>query len=296
METRTIPSDSNRDPDDATLDTIALLQDEIARLEAVLQSLDSEPDGGLPAPSPDAEAAEATRRIEELTTLLDERDETIALLWEQLSAHEQAQASRAADLDQLHRWVEELESRFGAEEGPAALESARREADALRDELDRQRRAWDAQRSRMEEELASLRRRADEAASSSGDSALAALEEENRRLHDECRRLSEAQAGTAGADRQLLDLQAELDEARQRLRQAEDDLRAERLRFESHLAECRPNPMAGPLSAADLSPSERVRALREHLKELHAREEAERREKQLSTRIAKLLGRSGSRR
>jgi chromosome segregation ATPase len=281
--------------DGAFVDTIALLQEEVARLEAELRLRDEQPVLDLPEVLKAPGASEAERRVEELAALLDERDEAISLLWEQLSTIEEAQAARSAEWDQLHHWVEELEARFGDGADPTEFSGeSRREAEALRDQLEIQRRGWEAQRSGLEQEIAELRARLNAAASAtaSDDPTLAMLEQENRRLRDECRRLSEPRDDATEVEA----LKLALDRANARLQAVENDLNNQRLRHEEELTQLRTNQARSALSSADLTPNERVKALREHLQELHAKEEVERKERQLSARISRLLGRGGARR
>jgi chromosome segregation ATPase len=280
--------------DGAFVDTIALLQEEVARLEAELRLRDEQPIVDLPEAPKSPGESEAEQRVGELAALLDERDEAIGLLWEQLSAIEEAQAARSAEWEQLHHWVEELEARFGDGADPAEFAGeSRREAEALRDQLEIRRRGWEAQRLGLEREIAELRARPDAPASASSDDdpRLTLLEQENRRLRDECRRLSGSQEAAAEVEA----LKLALDRAEARLQAAESDLIGQRLRHEEELARLRTNQAKSMVTSADLSPNERVKALREHLQELHAREEAERKERQLSARISRLLGRGGAR-
>lgn len=300
MEPMTSPDASAPTAGDPYLDTVALLQEEVARLEAELRMRDDAAPSIEPRPASPADDA-AERRIEELTAQLAERDEAIGLLWDQLAALEEAQAARSAEWEQLHSWIEALEARVGdgETEGPRPdPDEWRREAETLRDRLDTERKAWQVQRERLQGELAALRAGIDERAEADGDPAQAALAEENRRLRDECRRLADAgsAAEQAGATRER-ELRLELERLGKELEAARDDLRNEQLRHEAELAALRSEQAQAPgrLSAADLSPNERVRALREHFRDLQAREDQERRERQLSARIARLWQRTGAR-
>ncbi|QDV35810.1 hypothetical protein [Tautonia plasticadhaerens] len=291
--------------DGGFVDTVALLQEEVARLEAELRMRDEQPTFEQPSLLAIHSETVVGTRVEELNALLGERDEVIALLCDQLSAIEGAQAARSAEWDQLHRWVEELEARFGDGEAPDdEAGRSRREAEALRDQMEQQRRAWEAQRRFLEGEVDALKARLDGEASPVDPEAFAALEQENLRLLEACRRLSEANAdaragggGEGGADPPEVEaLRRALDRAEARREAAERDLEHVRSRFEQQLAAMQSQPTTGRISSADLSPNERVKALREHLRDLHVKEEEERKERQLSARISRLLGRSGARR
>ncbi|MEW4569353.1 hypothetical protein AB1L88_15925 [Tautonia sp. JC769] len=280
---------------DAYLDTVALLQEEIERLEAELRAATEASASQAPAPSDAHLDSEANRRVEELTHLLDERDEMIALLWDHLSAVEETQAARSAEWEQLHHWVEQLEHRLGesdrlrAEPGPNGQMIG-----TLQGELDAHRQRWDREREQLEAELARVRHRLETESNSAGDSALGELQQENHRLRDECRRLSACETEAERLQDRVTILQAQLDSTREELHECRNALQGERLRHQAEIAELRSGRAAPIVSASDLTPSERVRALREHLSEVHAREEEERKERQLSNRIARLLGRVGA--
>lgn len=278
---------------DAYLDTVTLLQAEIERLEAELRMwTESTPDPTPTAANFEAEF-EAKRRIDELTALIEERDETIALLWDHLSTIEEAQAARSAEWEQLQHWVEELERHLDeAQGGGLSPGSDPREAEELRTRWDAERTTWEVDRRRLEAEAERLRRRLDADEHSAGD----ALNRENRELVEECRRLAPFEAEAAALKDRLAEVEAQLERSREQLRDAEEHHDGERTRQASELADLRSGGAVPTIKAADMPPHERVRALREHFKELHAREEEERKERQLSSRIARLLGRSGARR
>src|SRR5690242_12561147 len=110
---------------DADHDTIALLQEEIARLEDELRMRDdaaaAERLAARPAPGPgvpDQVAAEAMRRSDSQAAELADREETIALLLEHLRLAEEAEAASRAEWEQLNVWVQEVERRV-AERGDA---------------------------------------------------------------------------------------------------------------------------------------------------------------------------------
>ena len=235
--------DPGRETDNPYFETIALLQEEIARLEEELlhrEDFASQDISESDASQAAADDARAETRINELTSSLQERDDTIALLWEQLSTQEEVQAARAAEWDQLHRWVEELEARFG-EESLADRDPgiASREAEALRDQIEFQRKGWEEQKRRLEAEVVSLQGRLEVAAHQNGDSAQAELEAENRQLREECRRLSQFESESSERQCQIDSLNSELERAREQLWGVEEDLRIAQLRHVTELAETR---------------------------------------------------------
>jgi uncharacterized protein YukE len=219
----------------------------------------------------------------------------IALLWDHLSAVEETQAARSAEWEQLHHWVAQLEHRLGesdllhTEPGPNG-----RMTGPLQEEFDAHRQRWDRERHQLETELARVRHRLEAESNTAGDTALGELQQENHRLRDECRRLSAFENEVSRLNDRVTILQAQLDSTREELHTCRNDLQGERLRHQAEVAELRSGRAGPTVSASDLTPSERVRALREHLSEVHAREEEERKERQLSNRIARLLGRVGS--
>ncbi|WP_152049626.1 hypothetical protein [Tautonia marina] len=288
------------DPHDQThgeayLDTVALLQEEIERLEAELHAVTDASANSNPELSDSQRDTETNQRIEELTHLLEERDETITLLWEHLSAIEESQAARSAEWEQLHHWVEELEHRLSESDDLHTQPGSNGQmAGSLRDELEAHRQGWDQERQELEAELARVRLRLQDATNAAGDSALNDLQQENHRLRDECRRLSAFEAEATRLNDRVTLLQAQLESTREELHTCRNEFQSERLRHQAELTELRTGRAVPSVSAADLTPSERVRALREHLSEVHAREEEERKERQLSNRISRLLGRIGS--
>lgn len=295
-----MPSTTTEDTDSAYLDTVSLLQEEVARLEDEIRRRD-EATPEAPQPSqPDPADNIAGARIVELTAQMAERDETIGLLCEQLAALEEVGAARSAEWEQMDRWVRELEEKLDREGSrPADPDEGHREAEALRERLEIRERAWEAESARLEEEIAGLRTRLTEAPVLAGDEARAALEAENHRLRDECRRLVGLEGTAAEVTilrERMHDLQVQLGQDRQALDQANDDLRRERLERDAELAALRAS-LASAKAARPAEPSidERIRALSLHLREVHEREEREREERQLSHRIARLWRRSASR-
>jgi hypothetical protein len=287
-----MPPTTIEETDSAYLDTVALLQEEIARLEDELRRRDEAAPEAPQQPSGQADEA-AGARIAELSALLTEREETIGLLCEQLAALEEAGAARSAEWEQMDRWVRELEEKIEREGArPAAPDEDRRQAEALRERLEERERAWAAESAGMQQEITGLRSRLAEAPELSGDEARAALEAENHRLLDECRRLVElegAAAETTVLRERLRDAKEQLAQARQALEQATDDLRRERLEREAETASLRAS-LAGARAArpAELSVDDRIKALTIHLREVHDREEQERAERQLFNRLSRL--------
>jgi chromosome segregation ATPase len=276
-------------------DTVALLQEEIARLEEEIRLRDEAIDTPAPAPDRGAAGLVADRRIDELTAALAERDATITLLWEEVQRFEEAEVARRAEWDQLHRWVEEVERRV---EGGGAgadfheeLDAERRRLEAERQEVEAERRGWEARRRALESEVADLRARL--AAGGRGPAGPA-----DARIEDLSRRLAEAESAAAEVEavrNQLRSARAEAEGLMRELHRAEDDRERHRREHEAELAALRSQAarVASRPATADPSPDDRLRALRDHLREIHDREEQERQNKQLASRLSRLWRRTG---
>ncbi len=283
-------------------DTVGLLQEEIARLEEELrmriEAAEAQSAAVSEASPPENSATEARNR--ELTAELACRDETIDLLWEQVLRFEEAEAAARAEWDQLHEWVVELENRVenqstAPEALQEALEEHQRRAEALRLELSLERKAWDAHRRRLEAEVAELKGRA------------SGIDHEHSALEPDHVALAKAEAFRE----QLEAAQQALEAAHQELQAVRDEQQRERKEHEAELAAQRrlraretlpaekqaPGPIPvegqGQEQAQNLSPDQRIRALREHLREIHRREEEERKNRQLSSRLSRLWRRTG---
>lgn len=281
------------------LDTVSLLQEEISRLEDELRHRDEAVHEPPQEPEADHAGQAADSRIGELTTLLAERDETIQLLCDQLVAIEEASSARAAEWEQMDRWVRALEDKIDREATPPPDQGeGLRQVDALREQLEGRERAWEAESTRLGREIVALRSRLAEAPSLAGDQARAALESENHRLRDECRRLAgfEEEAAEATALReQRRGLQEQLQEARHALDLANDELRRERFEYEAELVTLRASLASAKASRpAEPSVDERIHALRLHLREVHEVEERERAERQIFHRLSRLWRRPAS--
>jgi hypothetical protein len=256
-------------------DTTALLQAEIERLEAELAARDA----ALAAPA-EACDVQTARRIAELTAEVALRDETIAQLWDHLREREEAEAQARADWDEVHQLVEDLEARIGVATSPTDEERARWESE---------RRAWEDRRAHLEAEASELRSRLSQAARTAASgpideehsARLADLEAANRQLREACRRLPELEAAAT-----------EVEILREQMKTAavtNDPCQSWSRPAVSGSSVVWPvGTGQSRLSAADLSPDERIRALRQHLREVHERELEERKNGQLKTRLSRI--------
>ncbi|QEH38263.1 hypothetical protein OJF2_68610 [Aquisphaera giovannonii] len=315
------------EPDDVHLETIALLQEEVARLEAELLARDEADRGRACAGDLDDDArVEADRAAREeagrLRSDLAARDETIKLILDQLSLVEEAEAAGRAEWEQLAAWVSEMEERVERAEAappPAAsleLERHRREAEALRAELDRERKAWAGRRAELERELERLRgllARAPRGEGAGGSdrpdrAAIEAMEADNRRLRERCREVEEDAAARMGSLRAAVDAaRAEAEEARGQVAVIQDLRDREQREFEVAVASLRAQSSraaaaaaaevvraepAAPGGRADIEPDMRIHAFRQHLREIHEREAEDRRNSSLAARLSRLWGRT----
>jgi chromosome segregation ATPase len=190
-------------------DTVALLQEEIARLEEELRvahasRLEVVHDAGA-APDPAAE-----RRVAEMSAELSKRDETIALLFDQIRSMEEAALASRGEWDQLEGWVREVEQRVDSreevdQEHQAVLEAELIKLRAQLTAAEEARARWEAERADFEterahatDEIARLQHRFDAAASQPSDSQdsaiVEALEREIQDLREACEALRRSEA------------------------------------------------------------------------------------------------------
>jgi chromosome segregation ATPase len=313
----------------ATDETVALLLDEVARLENELRARDEAESWRAEAPSTVADPPVVPgnpgldSRVEDLTTALAGRDETIAVLLEQTCLFEEAAQAQRAEWEQLTRWVEEVECRVEEQGGRDSrlgdeLATERRRHVEAREGRESEARAWEVQRRSLEREVSDLRARlAAPQLPDGSNTALVTLEAENGRLREACAALDKAKAVAKEVKplrERLAEALAERDRLRSELDQERDDRRREANEYEAELTALRSEharalleskaqfqPSARATTADSDSPEngsaaqadERIRALRDHLREIHQREAEERRARKLSGRLSRLWHRTG---
>jgi hypothetical protein len=339
LKCETSVDDRGGDPVAEYLETIEILQEEVARLEQELRGRERWP-SEMPtegsAPDPDQagaveaaeDAAAARAEVARLEADLAAREETIGLLMDQLSRVEAAQAAGQAEWEQLSEWLAELEKRVGGQDGDALLRleerlaAEQRLADETRKQAEQDRRDAEAQRRVHETEIARLRAAlAGERSAGVEDEArlvpadrgpnseeLESLRAENQRL----RAAFAKQAGRPDAealDARLLEATKERDALRQQLERLQDEQRREQLEHAATIAElqtqlsraslARAEPPEAAQGASTISPVREeqlwFQALRQHLLDIHEREEQERKQKQLIPRLSRLWSRTGQR-
>ncbi|WP_406694949.1 hypothetical protein V5E97_28295 [Singulisphaera sp. Ch08] len=306
-------------------ETIALLQEELVRLENEIRLRDEAGSSGPDVRAGDAVAEEsATLQIASLIDELANRDETINLLLDQARLFEEAEAADQANWEQLNHWVQELEQRVESGGGSTepltrALEDERRKTRSEWEAFQAERRSWDAQRTAMESETEKLRGLLDQAtrqsAAAASDSVLKALEQENRRLRSATNELARVAAVAAEAESlrdRLMTSEGELAKTVRELQALVDDQNRERNEHEAMVTELRSQlaretlkrqetqvlTAVAPAGKADdsmKSPDERIRAFRLHLKEIHEKEVEERAQRTLSARLSRLWRNTGPR-
>jgi uncharacterized small protein (DUF1192 family) len=255
------------------LETIAILQDEVARLE---QELQLHHEGQRETVSVEEarlheEAAAASVRenvagepglVERLTAELASRDETIRLLMDELVRVEEAQAATRAEWEQLAAWVAELEHRVEGQDAGAMhelenqLAAQRQKVDALRVKSDQNRRDWEAQRQIYQAEIARLQGALDQVASTpeaggvhdgqlaqgpdADAHAVQALQAENLRLRAAWQELVERTSAadhSQALDAKLAETLNEQHQLRRQLEQIQDERKRELLEYQANMVE-----------------------------------------------------------
>jgi hypothetical protein len=326
------------------LETIALLQEEVVRLEQELQL-----HGGISALGSSLRGAASDQCIEDAGTVerdaethaeitrlkaeLEKRDETVNLLLEQVGLVEESRAASRSEWEQLAGWVAQLEERVaGQDEGAlreleGRLAAQERESEDLRAKNEQHRRAWELERQVYERELARLQQGIAQAKGPAGkakhgdaDGAspprgappekLRALEDENLRLRVQKESVEKTAAeNVAALSFKLAKARETREELARQLEQVRDEQRRERLEYETTLAELRTRASHTSLANGESGPAQersleqtgaldsdlRVRALRQHLLEIHEREEEVRRENSLASRLSRLWNRTAPR-
>ena len=308
-----------------TEDTMLLLQEEIERLENELrlrdEALAESHRSADPAVTALEENADFQNRIEDLKCELASRDDSIALLLEQIRLFEEAENTSRAEWEQLSAWVTEVEQRVErrdtvSQDVQLELETERNQATAQRHAFEKDRRGWEAQREALEDETERLRGKIAELANhteATPDAAYAALESENRRLRETCHSLVRASAEAADANHlrtQLQAAQTQIDDLRKEIAKLNDERARERKEAEAAAAALRNQLVVASLKTVDEAPKpvvvetpphetagssvdERIRALRQHLVDIHEREQAERARRSLGARLSRLWRNTG---
>jgi hypothetical protein len=330
-------SNSRPEPEEGAseyLETIALLQEEILRLESELQAREpataSVTEFSRKVEEESRQAGQLTREeIDKLTTELAIRDETINLLMDQIRLAEEAESASRNEWEQLSQWVAEVEKRVerqaeaGAGRQVEELASQQRQIDEYRSQLEQERTTWSQDRRALEQEIRRLGSLLASASQEGGNGgadaeALAILEAENKRIAQRCTDLEEASSAEIKTLREAAETaRGELAETRRQRDQIQDERDRERREYEIAVASLR--AQASRASLADGEPAAgvtagvtateaprstdnsvaleadvRIRAFRQHLKEIHSHETETRNRNKLSARLSRLWNRTAT--
>jgi hypothetical protein len=279
---------------------------------------------------PRENVAAVEQEVKALEAELASREETIGLLLDQLRLVEEAEAANRVEWERLAEWVAELELRVEGQDEDAVrglrdqCAAQQRQADGLRLESERQRRVWETQRQAYEGEIARLQAMLvkvpasgpaegnDEGPTDPGShpeaGVIQALQEENLRLRFDWQELVDQNAAQdpTALRTKLSDTLNERDEFRRQLELVQDERKRESLEREATVAELQTRLSRASLArpeeplvekeaeshARALDADLRIRALRQHLLEIHHRESEERSSNRLTSRLSRLWSRT----
>ncbi|MEM1068172.1 MAG: FHA domain-containing protein [Planctomycetota bacterium] len=261
-------------------ETVELLRAEIEDLQAQLAQRDSDQ---LQSDSISFDSTENTvdssavdQRMQELIDEANRSDERAALLEEMLHAAEDSSRNEIEERSQLEGWVSDIESRLSQRE-----EEHEAEVEALRQRLET-----------AQQEQEQLQRRLGQAAH--GGNAPRQYEETLEKLQQANRQLQEQ---LAESRKQLHALEKQLEEAEgtqegalreERASIAKEQARLSRMRFELSRKVAEVENLPKEVKEEEQEMSHKIRALRQHLREIHEEEKKEEAEASLTSRLAKL--------
>ena len=192
------------------------------------------------------------------------------------------------------------------------LQAERRRFEVFRQSAEIERKHIDARRELLEQENQNFRAKLVQSRHLiDTDGIILELQEENHQLVERCRRLEEAaeEANAAACSSEALEAHFfELDEVKKRLRQLIDEREREKNEYESELIALRSRlaseslereeaaaqqESAEAIRGSAIEADERIRAFREHLRELHRKEAEQRASHSLSARLSRLWRSTG---
>jgi pSer/pThr/pTyr-binding forkhead associated (FHA) protein len=280
-----IPDDFFSFEEEATYDheTVALLHAEIEELQSALAQRDAELGIQCSEASPvSANASEldpSDKLLQRMQDLIDEAnrsDERAALLEEMNLAAETANRAEKEERSHLEGWVNDIEKRLSQREDEHAAE-----VQTLK------RRLHESDQSQV-----NLNRKLKEAAFRGGapkqyEETLESLQSSNRDLQNE---LAESKRKSHSLEQKLSELseQQERELREERASLAKEQAKLSRMRFElsSKLTDVEALPKTE--NPVETETSNRIQALRAHLREIHEQEKLEEKEAPLTKRLAKL--------
>lgn len=263
-------------------ETVALLHAEIEDLQAALAQRDAERALSEQAPGPansesiDANSDTMLQRMQQLIDEANRSDERVAILEEMLCAAEVASRSEQEERNQLEAWVGDIEKRIGQRE-----DEHKAEINALR--LRIKEAGNEQERLQKQLRLTAGGGRAPE----HFEEALENLQSRNTELQT---KFEECEKERATLERRL---KQQAEEAERSLRDervalAQEQAKVSRMRFElsNKLTDIEEIPKSD--NQADNETSQKIRVLREHLREIHEQEKQEAKEASIATRLSKL--------
>jgi hypothetical protein len=263
-------------------ETVALLRAEIEELQAALAQRDAELhfDRGRPSTAAvepvDPGSDEVLSRLQELVDEANRSDERVAVLEEMLHTSEAANRNEQEERHQLEAWVGDIEQRIGQRET-----EHKAELEALRERLEQ-----------AQQDQVRLQKQLQQAAFHGNapkhyEETLEKLQTANRELHE---RLADSERKRLAAEQKLGEQAGEQDRAlrEERASIAQERAQVARVRFElsRKLSDIDELPKAE--NQADRETAQRIRTLREHLREIHEQEKQAEAEAPLRSRLARL--------
>jgi chromosome segregation ATPase len=255
------------------------LQLELAERDARLAELTE--NHAEPLDSVDVESSDLLARLDELLDELTRADERASELERLLEAAEEACRAEREERRQLEAWVEDIERRVGQREADFQADNQ-----LLRNRLEEAR----AEQGKLEEQLRNV---VHASGSESARQAVAEMQQRCKELQGQLETLAAEKASLQArlAERQAMQSegwqQSQLEEAlrEERIRLAQQQAELARRRAEMATAQAQlESPGHGGRSEID----QRVKAFREHLREIHSLEQRERTERGLAARLGKL--------
>ena len=218
------------------------------------------------------------QRMQELIDEANRSDERVALLEEMLLAAEDANRSEREERSQLEAWVRDIEKKVGDREEEHAAE-----LEALKARLQEAA----EQQQRLQKQLRKAASGVAGDANEQYDQILESLQQKNRDLEEG---LAEARKQSLALEKRLESAQGGADELlrAERAKLAKEQAAVSRLRYELSSKLTQIEQMPPSENRADQETGQRIRALREHLREIHEQEKDEVKESTLATRLAKL--------
>ena len=257
-------------------DMLDILRAEVLELQAEVQErdlriadlrktqADADPveDGDLS----NAAVARLEERLDQLLSELQSRDEQVGLLEDLLRSAEEANSAEQEERVQLEKWVKDIENRFGQRE-----EEWNAEVEKLLERIN----ALIAEREQAEVVMSSN-------SSSAREEALQRISQSQREDAERCRaELQEVQQRNQQLQRELEKQHNEARELVLSISQERAEVARMRHEFESRRKHVEED---STIKESD----DRIRALRQHLREVHEEEAKERQERSLSNRLSRL--------